>query len=157
MRSDCSVYAFLFQSGGKREDAFATETVFPGMMYYGPSEYGWIRLSEVNEVYTLYFIAGSRLEEENEELFENLADLVEQGVVDRFSGLDQVDEILAEYLSRQMEGGEREVKIVRDPEGIEKGKVETFAYQDGTRLESAPELLSDNGVLVRAFSFEVQY
>ena len=29
-------------------------------------------------------------------------------------------------------------------------------YQDGTRLESAPELLSDIGILVRAFSFEVQ-
>ena len=82
--------------------------------------------------------------------------MIQQGAVDRFSGLDQVDAILAEYLSRHMEGEERAVKIVRDPEGIEKGKVETFMYQDGTRLESAPELLSDIGILVRAFSFEVQ-
>ena len=158
VHSDCSVYAFLFQlgGGGQRQSLFATEAVFKGITYYGPSEYGWITLSEENEVYTLYFIAGSRLEEENEELFENLADLIQQGAVDRFSGLDQVDAILAEYLSRHMEGEERVVKIVRDPEGIEKGKVETFMYQDGTRLESAPELLSDIGILVRAFSFEVQ-
>ena len=158
VHSDCSVYAFLFQLGGdgQRQSLFATEAVYKGITYYGPSEYGWITLSEENEVYTLYFIAGSRLEEDNEELFEHLADLIQQGAVDRFSGLDQVDAILAEYLSRHMEGEERAVKIVRDPEGIEKGKVETFMYQDGTRLESAPELLSDIGMLVRAFSFEVQ-
>ena len=154
--SDCSVYAFLFQSGGQREDLFSTAAVFKGITYYGPSEYAWIRLSEVNEVYTLYFIAGARLEEENEQLFENLADLIQRGVVDRFSGLDQVDAILAEYLSGQLEG-EGEVKIIRDPEGIEMGKVETFVYQDGTRLESAAELLSDKGILVRAISFEVDF
>ena len=107
-------------------------------------------------MYTLYFIAGARLEEENEQLFENLADLIQRGVVDRFSGLDQVDAILAEYLSGLLEG-EGEVKIIRDPEGIEMGKVETFVYQDGTRLESAAELLSDKGILVRAISFEVEF
>jgi len=84
--------------------------------------------------------------------------LMYSGTLDsqHFSGLDQVDAILAEYLSGQLEG-EGEVKIIRDPEGIEMGKVETFVYQDGTRLESAAELLSDKGILVRAISFEVDF
>lgn len=157
--SDCTAYAFLFQSNGEREDVFASAPAYPGRVHYGPAEEGWVTLNQVNEVYTLYFIAGRDLDEDNGELFSDMADLVGQGMLDKFNGIDKLDEVMKEYFDRQIDddqgGG---VQILRGREGIEIGEdKEEFVYRDGAKLESSPELLSAAEILIRAVSFDVQY
>ena len=152
---DCEVYAFLYSSEGVQEDLFGSQFVYSGRWQYGPGEEQWIDLEESDQVYTLYFLAGKHLLEEREELWERMAELVEQRRVDRFAGLELLDQTLVEFLQRELEG-EPEIGVLRGREGIERGEKESFILADGTPLESYAEKLSSAVVLVRAFSFSVQ-
>lgn len=152
---DCEVYAFLYSSEGVREDLFGSQFVYSGRWQYGPGEEQWVDLEESDQVYTLYFLAGEHLLEEKEELWERMAELVEQRRVDRFAGLELLDQTLVEFLLRELEG-EPEIGVLRGGEGIGRGEKESFILADGTPLESRAEKLSSPVVLVRAFSFSVQ-
>ena len=110
----------------------------------------------MDRVYTLYFLAGPSLLEENEgEFFERLGELVEQGQVDRFVGLEKQDNLLVSYLRRSLQG-EAVIETIRANADLPKGEAETFVYSDGTRLQSRAERLKGTPLIVRALSFSVQ-
>ena len=155
VHADCTVYAILYQSDGEMEELIPSQNAYPGRMYYAPGEFSWTSVNEENEVYTLYFIAAPELEEDRSDLFNNMAELVTRGQLDRFSGLDLLDGVVVEYLTRTKT---EKIEVLRGGgEDIEKGKEEQFVYPDGESVDSAPEKLSASPVLVRALSFEVQY
>ncbi len=151
---DCEVYAFLYSSEGARID-LVSSYVYGGREQYGPGEEQWIDLTEVGQVYTVYLMAAPRLDENRGELFEEMKRLVDEGQVNRFSGLELLDGLLVDYLRKGVEG-EEEVVVLRGSEGIELGKKQSFILKDGTPMESRPEELSGASVLARAISFEIQ-
>lgn len=156
LNRDVEVHAFLYDSEGTLEAVFPEAFVYSGIAQYGPSENGWIALKEVDRVYTLYFLAGPRLLEENaSEFYERLAELVQQRQVDRFVGLEKLDQTLVEFLLRAYQDNPV-IAVQRGSEGIALGQMETIVYDDGTRLSSQAELLEGAPVLVRALSFSVQ-
>ena len=150
-----AVWAFLQLSSGERKGIFSGDRVYGARLQYGPGEAEWIDLDQVNEVYTLYFIVAEDLESEGREnLFEEIAELVENGQLNRFQGIDQVDDVLAGFLQNQLEGSPS-VEVLRAGE-IESGSPEVFTLDKGETFESVPEALYAAPVLVRAVSFEVQ-
>ena len=152
---DCEVYAFLYSSEGARIDVLSPRYVYGGREQFGPGEEQWIDLSEAGQVYTLYFLAASRLDENREELFEEMKRLVDEGEINRFSGLEQLDELLGAYLLKGIEG-EGEVAVIRGREDIKLGKKQSFILNDGTPIDSRAEELIGAPGLVRAISFEIQ-
>ena len=152
----CAVWAFLQLSNGGREGIFSGDRVYATRLQYGPGgENGWIHLDQENEVYTLYFVVAERLEDElREDLFEQIADLVSNGHLNRFQGLELLDSTLAGFLQNQLDGSPV-VEVLRTGE-IESGDSETFTYSNGDTFESVPEVHSAAPILVRALSFEVQ-
>ena len=59
------------------------------------------QLYQIDRVYPLYFIAGPRLLAENAgEFFERVRELIEQRQIDRFTGLEKLDQTLVEFLLR---------------------------------------------------------
>ncbi len=107
-------------------------------------------------MYTFYFLAGSRLLEENSgEFYERVGELIKQRQVDRFNGLDKLDQTLVEFLLRSYQA-DVTIGVQRGSEGIVLGRPETIVYDDGTRLSSQAEMLKGAPVLVRALSFAVQ-
>ena len=155
VNTDCEVYAFLYSSEAEVEEVFAGQFAYRGRMHYGPGEEGWLLLRQSDTAYTLYFIAAPRLGDDREELFENMAELIERRQVDRLTGLEQLDRVLVEFLLRGLEGSP-EIAIQRGNEGIRRGERESFILSDGTPIESWPEELGASPVLVRALSFLVQ-
>ncbi len=152
---DAQVLAFLYSSEGEVLSLVPDEFRYSGLPYYGPSENGWVTLGALDRVYTVYFMAGPRLLEENaDEFYERLDELVEQRQVDRFVGLAKQDEVVVEFLQRSFSGN-RTIEVVRDGAVIADGREETLVYSDGTRLQSVAEKLSAS-VVVRAISFSVQ-
>lgn len=153
---DAQVYAFLYSSESDIITLVPDEYVYSGLLHYGPSENGLTTLGELDRVYTLYFLAGPRLLEENAgEFFERLGELVQQGQIDRFAGLDKQDNLLISYLQRSFQG-DVTIEVVRAGEDLPKAEAETFVYSDGTRLQSSAERLKGTPVVVRALSFSVQ-
>ena len=151
----CAVWAFLQLSSGERLGIFSGDRVYGARLEYGPGENEWIDLDRGNEVYTLYFVVAEDLEgERREDLFEEIAELVDNGQLNRFEGIDRVDALLADFLSNQLEGSPA-VEVLRSGE-IESGDSEVFTYENGETFESVPEVLYAAPVLVRAVSFEVQ-
>ena len=151
----CAVWAFLQLSSGERKGVFSGDRVYGARLQHGPGEEEWIDLDRVNEVYTLYFVVAEDLEDERREnLFEEIAELVDNGQLNRFQGIDQVDALLAGFLQNQLEGSPS-VDVLRAGE-MERGDPEIFTYSSGDTFESVPEVLAAAPVLVRAFSFEVQ-
>jgi hypothetical protein len=106
-----------------------------------------------NIVHTLYFIIAEDLDADRGELFEEIAELIRRGEVDRFRGLDLIDGKLADFLSTEI-GGSTPVEIERGGEGIELGSEEKFIVGN-VSLVSKPERLSGSPVLSRAISFDV--
>ena len=150
----CAVWAFLQLSSGERKGVFSGDRVYGARLQHGPGEEEWIDLDRVNEVYTLYFVVAEDLEEERREnLFEEIAELVDNGQLNRFQGIDQVDGLLAGFLQNQIEGSPS-VDVLRDGE-MEWGDPEVFTIK-GETFESVPEVLAAAPVLMRALSFEVQ-
>jgi len=153
---DAQVYAFLYSSEGEVISLAPDEYVYSGLLHYGPSENGLVALNELDQVYTLYFLAGPRLFEENSgEFFERLGELVEQGQVDRFAGLEKQDDLLLDFLRRSFQGNIT-IDIARADADLAKSDAETFVYSDGTRLQSRAEMLRGTPLVVRALSFLVQ-
>ena len=152
VRTDCTVYAFLYQSNGGSEVILESQVAYPGRLYETPGEEQWLSPQE-NEVYTLYFIAAASLEEDRSDLFENMAELIRQGQIDRFEGLDLLDAAVVDFLSLS----ETDTVALLRGGGITRGKSESFTYADGETVDSRPQLLQASPVLLRALSFEVQY
>jgi hypothetical protein len=153
--ADCQVYAFLYSSKGVRRDLFGSQLVYSGRWQYGPGRENWVELDEVDQVHTLYFLVGQRLSDEREDLWERLGELIEEGRVDRFTGVELLDGALVEFLQRRAEENV-ELAVLRGSEGVVSGEVEEFILDDGTALESRAEILSGSQLLVRAVSFGVQ-
>ena len=149
---DAEVRAFLCRSDGVLETVFDEQFVYSDIVQYGPGENNWITFNEIDQVYTLYFLAGPQLLAENAEpFFEQFATLVREGQIDRFTGLGLLDEALIEFLQRP-----EPIAVLRGNEDISLGRPETFVYDDGSTLSSQAELLTGIPVLVRALSFSVQ-
>lgn len=83
-----------------------------------------------------------------------MAELVEQGQAGGRAGMERLDRVLVEILQREVEGDE-EIEVVRGLDGVEKGEAVDFILADGTPLESRPEKLMADPVLVRAYTFLV--
>ena len=155
LNRDAQVYAFLFSSEGERISLVTDEYRYSGLPYYGPGENSWVTMTEPDRVYTAYFMVGSRLLEENAtEFFERLDELVEQRQVDRFVGLEKQDATLVDFLQRSFVDA-LPIRVMRSMEDVTLGRVETFVYGDGTRIQSAAEKWNAP-VIVRALSFSVQ-
>jgi hypothetical protein len=147
--ADCQVYAWLYSSEGLQQDLFASQQVYKGRLY----ETAWLTLDQANQVHTLYLVGARRLDEDKSELFESLAELIRQGEVRQFTGVEKIDQVVAGYLSRYAPG-QAALAVQRPP--AELGEEERFILGDGTSLASRPLLLSAEGVLAQALSFEVQ-
>ena len=149
---DAEVRAFLCRSDGVRETLFDEQFVYSDIVQYAPGENDWITFNEIDQVYTLYFLAGPQLLAENARPFyEQFATLVRDGQINRFTGLELLDEALIEFLQRP-----EPLEVLRGDEGISLGRPETIVYDDGNTLSSQAELLTGSPVLVRALSFSVQ-
>ena len=149
---DAEVRAFLCRSDGVLETVFNEQFVYSDIVQYGPGENNWITFNEIDQVYTLYFLAGPQLLAENAEpFFEQFNTLVREGQIDRFTGLELLDEALIEFLQRP-----EPIAVLRGDEDISLGRPETIVYDDGSTLSSQAELLTGTPVLVRALSFSVQ-
>ena len=149
---DAEVHAFLCSSTGALETVFGEQFVYSDIVQYGPGENDWIAFNEIDQVYTLYFLAGPRLLAENAgPFFEQFATLVREGQIDRFTGLEQLDKALIEFLQHP-----EPLEVLRGEEDISLGRPETIVYDDGNTLSSQAEILTGTPVLVRALSFSVQ-
>ena len=149
---DAEVHAFLCSSTGALEVLFDEQFVYSDIVQYGPGENNWIIFNEIDQVYTLYFLAGPKLLAENAELFfEQFATLVREGQINRFAGLEMLDEALIEFLQLP-----EPIAVLRGDEDISLGQPETIVYDDGNTLSSQAEILIGTPVLVRALSFSVQ-
>ena len=149
---DAEVHAFLCSSTGTRETLFAEQFVYSDIFQYGPGENDWITFNETDQVYTLYFLAGPQLLAENAgPFYEQFATLVQEGQIDRFAGLEQLDQALIEFLQHP-----EPIAVLRGDEDIDLSRPETFVYEDGNTLSSQAEILTGTPVLVRALSFSVQ-
>ena len=149
---DAEVHAFLCRSDGVRETLFDEQFVYSDIVQYGPGENDWITFNEIDQVYTLYFLAGPQLLAENaEQFYEQFATLVREGQIDRFTGLELLDQALIEFLQRP-----EPIAVLRGDEDIDLGRPETMVYNDGSTLSSQAEILTGTPVLVRALSFSVQ-
>ncbi|MDE2734141.1 MAG: hypothetical protein OXI72_07110 [Gemmatimonadota bacterium] len=149
---DAEVHAFLCRSDGALETVFDEQFVYSDIVQYGPGENNWITFNEIDQVYTLYFLAGPQLLAENAAPFyEQFATLVREGQIDRFTGLELLDQALIEFLQRP-----EPIAVLRGDEDIPLGRPETIVYDDGSTLSSQAEILTGTPVLVRALSFSVQ-
>ncbi|MCE2448526.1 MAG: hypothetical protein J4F35_09115 [Candidatus Latescibacteria bacterium] len=149
---DAEVHAFLCSSTGARETLFDEQFVYSDIVQYAPGENDWIAFNELDQVYTLYFLAGPQLLAENAgPFYEQFATLVRDGQINRFAGLDQLDTALVEFLQRP-----EPLEVLRGDEDISLGQPETMVYDDGNTLSSQAEILTGTPVLVRALSFSVQ-
>lgn len=147
--ADCQVYAWLYSSAGQQQDLFASQQVYKGRLHETP----WFTLDQVNQVHTLYFIAAPHLDEDQSALFDNLTELIRQGQVHDFTGIEKIDEVVGAYLARYAPG-QGAIPVQRQQ--TELGEEEKFILGEGTVLKSRPLLLKAAGVLVQALSFEVQ-
>ncbi|MEE3235516.1 MAG: hypothetical protein VX294_15220 [Candidatus Latescibacterota bacterium] len=153
---DVKVYAFLFSNEGGIESLVSEDFMYSGLLHYGPTENGWIEMTDEDRVYTAYFLAGPILFEENKnEFVENLYELVDQGQVNEFTGLDKQDRLLVDFVSRAYES-EISLNIIRGSEAISSTRQEVFVYSDGTRVQSYAEQLKGVPLIMRAVSFRVQ-
>ncbi len=148
---DTEVHAFLCSSTGALETLFDEQFVYSDIVQYAPGENDWITFNELDQVYTLYFLAGPQLLAENAEPFyEQFATLVRDGQINRFAGLEQLDKALIEFLQRP-----EPLEVLRGDEDIFLGQPETIVYDDGNTLPSQAEILTGTPLLVRALSFSV--
>ena len=148
--ADCAVWAFLFRSDGVRHDLIDSSPIYAGHDQIVST----FTFEAENVVHTLYFVVAEELDTDRAELFEEIDEMMRQGEIERFRGLDLIDEHLAGFLSTEIGRGQP-VEVVRGGEGIEFGPEEKF-LEGETSLVSKPERLSGAPVLLRAISFDVQ-
>ncbi|MBI2505271.1 MAG: hypothetical protein HYW07_18815 [Candidatus Latescibacteria bacterium] len=147
--TDCQVYSWLYSSAGQQQDLFSSQQVYKDRL----QETSWLTLDQVNQVHTFYFVATPHLDEDKSALFDNLAELIRQGQVHDFAGVEKLDQVLGTYLSRYVEG-QATIQVQRQQGAV--GEEEKFILGDGTVLKNRPQLLKATGVLAQALSFEVQ-
>ncbi|MBM3276629.1 MAG: hypothetical protein FJY95_00900 [Candidatus Handelsmanbacteria bacterium] len=147
--TDCQVYAWLYSSAGQQQDLFPGQQVYKGLL----QETAWLTLDEANQVHTLYFVAAPRLDEDKSPLFESLAELMSQGQVKKFNGIEKIDQVVGQYLSRYAPG-QATVQVSR--QAPQRGEEEKIILGEGTVLKSRALLLSGAGMVAQALSFEVQ-
>lgn len=148
---DAAVHAFLCSSAGALETLFDEQFVYSDIVQYGPGEENWLTFNEIDQVYTLYFLAGPHLLAESTDAFyEQFATLVQEGQIDRFTGLEMLDQALIGFLQYPTP-----IAVLRGGD-IALGRPETMVYDDGNTLSSQAEILTGTPVLVRALSFSVQ-
>ena len=153
---DVKVYAFLFSNEGEIESLVNESFMYSGLLHYGPAENDWIDLIHKDRVYTAYFLAGPLILEENKnEFIENLLELVDQGQMNEFTGLDKQDQTLIDFITRAYES-EISVDIIRGSEIDYATSQEVFIYSDGTRVQSYAEQLNGVPLILRAVSFRVR-
>ena len=149
---DAEVHALLCRSDGALETVFDEQFVYSDIVQYAPGENDWITFNELDQVYTLYFLAGPQLLAENAgPFYEQFAILVRDGQINRFAGLEMLDQTLIEFLQLPESSA-----VLRGEEDIFLGQPETIVYDDGNTLSSQAEILTGSPVLVRALSFSVQ-
>ena len=149
---DAEVHALLCRSDGALETLFDEQFVYSDIVQYGPGENNWITFNEIDQVYTLYFLTGPQLLAENAgPFYEQFATLVREGQINRFTGLEVLDEALIEFLQLPAP-----IEVLRGDEDISLGRPETIVYDDGSTLSSQAQILTGTSVLVRALSFSVQ-
>lgn len=146
--SDCQVHAWLYSTAGQAQDLFASQQMYKGQL----QETDWLTVDQANLVQTLYVVAGEHLDEDKSELFASLAELLRLGQVQQFTGLEKVDQVVGQYLARQVTG-RAAVPVQRQSPPL--GAEEKIILGNGTVLKSRPWLLKGAGVLVQALSFEV--
>ena len=152
---DCQVNAFLYSSEGQVIEVLGSRLVYGGRLQYGPGEEAWVAVGEPDKVYTLYFIAAPRLDEDRSVLFEKMARLIDQGKVERFRGLEEQDRALAAFLQAGLEDSPP-IEVVRGVGEDELGEKQNFILPDGTLVESWAEKLGPAFTVVRGLSFTVQ-
>jgi hypothetical protein len=150
---DCEVFAFLYRSGGE-STTLHSGPVFADRWIYAPGENNWDALTVGNEVYTLYFLAAHRVEEDKGSMWESLAELQNQSRIEKFRGVELVDAAVVSMLQRT--AVEDSVVMSRGRDGVEMGKTERFVYNDGTTFDSNGELFTGQ-MIARAYSVEVQF
>ena len=52
---DAKVFAFLFSNEGGIEPLVNEDFMYSGLLHFGPTENGWIKMAEKDRVYTAYF------------------------------------------------------------------------------------------------------
>ncbi len=152
---DCQVWCFLYSSMGQQRTIFNKQQVYGGREQYGPAEEEWINVGEAGQVYTLYFIAAPRLEDDTAQLFEEMAKLIEQDEVDRFRGVEKLDQVLRQFLESRMEET-TQVEVIRKVDEAQLTKAEKIILDSGTSISSRAQKLGPAPVVVRALSFDVQ-
>lgn len=150
---DAQVYAFLYDSEGESQEVVPAGTFYSGRVHYGPGKEAWINPGQSDRVYTLYFIVAENLDEERDRMFEEMRRLLDEGRVDRFTGLELQDAVVAAYIDQRLQG-DLVAKVERGAE-VTLAAPEKIIYNDGTVLESRHELLRARPALVRAVSFSV--
>ncbi len=154
LRQDAYVWAFLYSSGGLVTDVLSSRRVFADRWEYGPGQDTWVTLGEEVQVYTLYIVLAPRLPDDRSELWQRLAERVEQGQVVRYSGLDLLDAEMRSFLGRAVGDAGAVVVLRQAPD--EPAPRTDFLLADGTKVSSQAEILTGGPVLVRAISFSVQ-
>ena len=152
---DCQVWCFLYSSTGQQRNIFNSQQVYGGREQYGPAEEEWINAGDAGQVYTLYFIAAPRLEEDTSQLFEEMGKLIEQDEVNRFRGVEKLDQVLKQFLESRMEVA-AQIEVIRKVGDDQLNKVEKFILDSGTSISSRAQQLGPAPVVVRALSFDVQ-
>lgn len=154
-RQDCEVWAFLYSSAGEMRELLSSRRIFAGRWECGPGQDAWVTLGEGIQVYTLYLVAGSHLAEDREEVWERMGELIEQGQVVRYTGLELLDRVLVDFLVRGMKDGPT-MTVIRQGDRVRPGGEESFILDDGTPLSNRAEELSGSPLVIRAVSFAVQ-
>jgi hypothetical protein len=153
-RQDAYAWAFLYSSDGSVTEVLPSRRVFADRWEYGPGQDTWVTLGEEVQVYTLYLVLAPRLPDDRSELWQRLAERVEQGQVVRYSGLDLLDAQVRSFLGRAIGDPAAVVWLRQAP--TEPGPRTDFLLADGTKVSSQAEILTGGSVLVRAISFSVQ-
>jgi hypothetical protein len=153
--TDCTIYAFLLDSDGVQRDLLVSQQAYTNRVQYGPGQDRWLELQGTDRVHSLYIVAAKRLPEDRAELWDQVRELVEQGRIDRYLGLDLQDQLLADYVLRELPS-EVELTVQRGDAAASYDRAEEIILEDGTRLESRPLILQGQNALIRVISFTTQ-
>ena len=154
-RQDCQLWAFLYSSGGQVSELLSSRRTYADRWEYGPGQEAWVTLADEVQVYTLYVVAATHIPDDREELWRQCSELVEQGRLNRYTGLELLDQALREFLCRGVTGA-ASAAVVRQGDPVGPGPREQFILQDGTPVTSQADELTGGPVLIRAISFAVQ-
>ncbi|MEW6755853.1 MAG: hypothetical protein AB1505_33480 [Candidatus Latescibacterota bacterium] len=157
---DCEAWVLLFVSTGERRQIFAAQPVYSGRWHYVPGEDAWVTLDQEGQVYTLYLVVARQLDREamdpeTGEAWRRTDELVRLGELDRYTGLEKLDQVLVEEAVVHGPASPPPL-VLRDAAPVPVGAAESLLLPEGLTVESRPEVLSGEGGVIRALSFEVR-